>query len=616
VTPGLTTAAQGWALAGRASEGAGRVRATFARGEGREVAITYELGARRATLDAGGGRVVALSLSTDPAGAIDPASWTCSCPAAGVAACLHVALAARGLAEEAEHDEGGGVDLGEDAPDPRYAADLELSPGLAAAAARSDAAIERIEGGGLRVLAATVTPAAGGGLACDCPMRDAPACLHRALAAAWGRGERHAHADAAAPRATPAAPAGGAAAAAAAGAPAARAGEELPAEDVDRFRPTLDRVEALVAELVSFGLQRATPATLERVDALVIAARALGVRDGAPRHAGLGRIARGLERLRQILGEFQARLVTTTELDVLGELAVLRNLARAVRANTGALPLADFAGATQQEYLEVPAIDAQGLGFEAWTTPAGFAGVTAFVADLRSGRVLTRTNTLPADLAADFASRGWSSNSWADQLAAQPAFAGASVTYLDLARNRFLLSGAMVAPDSGRLSGSGKTQLGKRPPIPLDDPKLRPSTILGAADAVRIASRLGFDPLGRPPSSPPVAILPVRSISASRFDRASQRLSLAVETDRGARVGCALTYRDDRALWIDNLERLARAVTPPRALFVRLRLDGGALVIEPLTAYFEKGPPRHLTYKPLDVEVKRPATTPGEEVKG
>jgi hypothetical protein len=186
--PGLDAAVQGWALAGRASEGVGRVRATFARAEGREVAITYELGARQATLDAGGGRVVALSLATGPAHATDPASWTCSCPAAGVAACLHVALAARGLAEEADHDGAGGADLREDASDPRYTAVIEISPGLAAAAARSDAALERVEGG-LRVLAATVTPAVGGGLACDCPMRDAPVCLHRALAAAWGRGE-------------------------------------------------------------------------------------------------------------------------------------------------------------------------------------------------------------------------------------------------------------------------------------------------------------------------------------------------------------------------------------------------------------------------------------------
>jgi hypothetical protein len=162
----------------------------------------------------------------------------------------------------------------------------------------------------------------------------------------------------------------------------------------------------------------------------------------------------------------------------------------------------------------------------------------------------------------------------------------------------------MVAPDSGRLSGSSKTQLGKRPPVPIDDPKLRPGTILGAADAVRIASRLGFDALGRSPSSPPVALIPVRSFSASRFDRASQRLSFLIETARGATIPCILGYRDDRALWIDNLERLARAATPPRALFARLRLEGGALALEPLTAYFEKGGPRHLTYKVLEIEVK------------
>jgi hypothetical protein len=77
-------------------------------------------------------------------------------------------------------------------------------------------------------------------------------------------------------------------------------------------------------------------------------------------------------------------------------------------------------------------------------------------------------------------------------------------------------------------------------------------------------------------------------------------------------VPIALTYRDDRALWIDNLERLARALTPPRALFARLRLDEGALALEPLTAHFDKGGPRHLTYRPLDVELRRQAAVAEE----
>ncbi|MCC6557448.1 MAG: hypothetical protein IT372_31240, partial [Polyangiaceae bacterium] len=86
----------------RSAPGPGRVRVTFSRGDGRTMAITYELGARRATLDAGQGREIALSLSADPGQAADLAAWTCSCPAAGAAPCLHVALAARGLAEAAE----------------------------------------------------------------------------------------------------------------------------------------------------------------------------------------------------------------------------------------------------------------------------------------------------------------------------------------------------------------------------------------------------------------------------------------------------------------------------------------------------------------------------------
>jgi hypothetical protein len=482
----------------------------------------------------------------------------------------------------------------EDAPDPRYACALAPSPGLAAAAARrAGAPVERGDGC-VRVLGATVRRA-GDTLTCDCPMGGEPACLHRLLADAWARGERVGAGNDLAPAALlDAAPD-----TAAALEGRARAGEKLPPEDEARFAPILARAETLIAEILTFGLQRTTRATLERIDALSTLARTAGVREGAPRHAGLGRLLRTVARLRRALAELQDRLVTTTERDVVRELAVLHDLVRALRANTGALPLSSYAGAVQQEYVEVPAIDGQGLGFEAWVTPAGFAGVTAYVADLRTGRVLTRTGTLDAGLAAQAAARGWGSASWASELAGKPAFASGPITFLDLARGRFRLVGALVAPDSGRLSGSGKTQLAARPRIAMDDPRLRPSTLLDAGDAVRIARRLGFDPLGRPPPSPPVALLPVGRVTPSRFDRVAQTLRFEIVSPGGGRIACALTYREERALWIDNLEALCRAAPPPRFLFARLSLDGGGLTAEPLAATFDEGEPRQLTYRPL-----------------
>ena len=623
MTPGLEAAAARYTLVDRAGDAPDRTRVTFSPEHGPSLVVAYDLGARRAVLEAQDGRALHLTFPDDLTRALDPTAWRCTCPAAPLGACLHAALAARGLGETTGDD--APLDLGADIPDARYALDLEAPPGLTAAAAAADASVERADGG-LRITVNARAPGpsepadsgervpenartsgalvtlADGALRCDCPMGAAPACLHRLIAAAWARRDRptpplslslsrvappEGRVGGAAPFTAPAVP--------------------VPGEDLARFGAVLERVDTLVAELISFGLQRATAATLERIDALALAARALGVRDGAPRQAGLGRIARTLDRLRQVMDELRQRLVTTTEYDVLRELSVLRNLARAIRANTGALPLADIAGATQQEYIDAGVVDAQGLGLEAWTTPAGYAGVTAFVADLRTGRVLTRTATLPAEIAEGFADRSWGSATWADQLVAQPAFAGATVTYLELARGRYLLTGAMIAPDTGRLSGSGKTQLARRPPVSLTDPRLRPHALQGAADAVRLAARLAFDPLGRPPTSPPVGLVPVRAVSPAHFDRLTQRLTLTIETAAGARAPCALTYRDERALWIDNLERLGRITPPPRALFCRLRLGGegedraaGALILEPLTAHFEKGGPRHLTYRPVE----------------
>jgi hypothetical protein len=158
-----------------------------------------------------------------------------------------------------------------------------------------------------------------------------------------------------------------------------------------------------------------------------------------------------------------------------------------------------------------------------------------------------------------------------------------------------------VAPDSGRLSGSKKTQLAKRPPLPFADPKLRSSVLLGAADAVRIVRRLGFDALGRPPASPPVALVPIKAVAPSSFDRATQRLFLEVLSEAGPSLPVVLHYKDDKALWFDNLEKMAKAKTQPKALFARFLLDSGGFRIEPLTAYYAQGPAQHLTHRPLEV---------------
>ena len=435
---GLQTALAAWVLSDRAAPGEGSVRAVFKRrAPAQRLEISYALKEGRASLDAGAGRVLRLSVrGEDVAG--DPSAWTCDCPAGRELVCLHAALAARGLAEDVE----AGAPGEDEAPDPSFACALEAPSGMLAAAERSRAALERV-GEGIRVLGATVTrgasrtrlrlphgrrarvpaPAAGGRLGAGPPAGAPGRRRHRR--ARPGRRPRRAVPEERAPR----------------------AGEQLPPQDVERFRPIVDRADALVAELLTFGLQRMTKVTLERVDTLVLRPARPGCATApraTPAWGGWCARWRGCARC----WRSSWPRVTTTELDVLHALAVVRNLGRALRANTGALPLIDFAGPTQQEYEQVPVLDVQGLGFEAWVTPTGFAGTTVYVADCRTGRIYTRSNTLPEDLASRMAAESWSA-SWADQLAAQPAFAGRSESYLELARSRFLLSGALLAQDSG-----------------------------------------------------------------------------------------------------------------------------------------------------------------------
>ena len=594
---GLDTVLTRFTLVSRVSTGNG-LKATFARAApARKMLIAYAAGSRQASLSVADRSMQLRVEAGEPA---DPASWRCDCPL-GVN-CLHAALAARGLTDEVA---AGSAALADEPPDARFVfSTVEAVPsGLAAAASRSSASIERADDDAVRCDGATVRRT-DTRLSCDCPMGAHSTCLHRLVVEAWARGERAAtrgtavQARAGASTSRPIAEA----------VVKARPGERLAPEELARFGPLLGRTSKLIAELLTFGLQRTTSMTLERLDALVIAVKTLGVRDAAPRDAGLGRLLRTLERLRQVLEDFQRRLVTTTELDVMRELAIARNLIRALEANTGALPLMDFAGATQQEYEPTAVLDIQGLGLESWTTTAGFGGVTSYVADLRTGRILTRTNALPSE---QLDAMG---GNWRDQLAASPAFAGASVTYTELARGRFLLSGALVAADAGRLSGSGKTQLAKRPALAMADEKLRSATLLAGGDAIRLARRLSFDALGRPPPSPPLVLVPVAKVGPTHFDRLTQQLSVSLLTPAGVELPCVLTYRDSISLWVDNLDRLSRTMTAPVAVLCRLRLELGGLFIEPLTAHFADGKPQHLTFTRLEVPMRALVAT--EETPG
>jgi hypothetical protein len=241
------------------------------------------------------------------------------CSARAASPSLHVALAARGLAEAAE-DDAPPVDLGDGAPDPRYAVSLDASPGLLAAAARTEASIERIENG-LRVLAATVSIASGGGLACDCPMRDAPACLH----ASPRLGPRQAPRRQTAPRrGRPA--------------PVAASGPRPRARQLRQGHGSLIHLDARDASSRARQLRPAARVwdTLERVDAWH-RPRALGVRDGAaPRRPA----ARPRARRRAGLGEIQAASSGHRPIAPRDRICATRP-----RANTGARSLSDFASA-------------------------------------------------------------------------------------------------------------------------------------------------------------------------------------------------------------------------------------------------------------------------------
>ncbi len=441
---------------------------------------------------------------------------------------------------------------------------LAAPRGLREAAAKSEFVVEPLSDGSVRVGAATVARSEGV-LSCDCPMGDMPFCLHRLIA--LGVPERP-QAQSLPPPSSPG--------------PWRREGERLPAEDLVRFQPILDEISALISTILTLGLRRGSKVLSVRLERALLLALSLRPRPSAPREAGFGRVTRSLERLSASLPALEGPDPGRAETRALAELAVLRNLIRALRANTGKLPLADIAGASRSEYIEISSLEVQGLGLEAWGIASDTFGLSAYLAVLGTNRILVRS--VLAKGKTNEGQPGRLPLAWAERAARGPAFAHGSVTMRDLAHGRFALSGARFAPSTGRLSGSGTTSAASRPTLPLDDELLRPFVLSNATSAVRLAELLTFDPLGRPPPTQSLVLLPVRSLSPSDFDASTQRLSLRIRTQGGATLPTTLPFREERSLYFDNIEILSRAARPPAWLFVRLGRDGGELVVEPITA--------------------------------
>jgi len=455
--------------------------------------------------------------------------------------------------------------------------------GLLRAASRSKLVVSPLGEEAFRVGEATVHLREG--LAtCDCPMGDAPACLHRTLALGGTNletAEPSMTASVRAPR------------------------ERLPVEDLARFSPLLAEIDALLAAMLTMGLRRAARVCLHKTRTLAAKAAAMKPRPRAPREAGLGRIARSLDRLAVLLPSIGGANAGASEGRALAEMAVLRNLGRAIRANMAALPLVDFAGALRSEYVEVPTLEVQGLGLEAWLDPAGNAGLTAYVAviggDRMVSRVLSRTTLMR------FTPGQTIPPTWIESLASGPAFARSGATMRDLSRGRFVLSGARVAYATCRLSGSGATNASVESPLSPDDARLAPFVLQNLQDALRLGKALAFDPLGRPPPSLPIVLLPIASLSPSDFDPATQRLTMRLGLVGGASLATSLSFREDRSRFFDNLEVLSRAVIQPRWLCARLVREEGELVIEPITAVFSLLGPRDLDIDVLGREIEEKA---------
>ncbi|MFX0066456.1 MAG: hypothetical protein ACFFC7_30230 [Candidatus Hermodarchaeota archaeon] len=160
--------------------------------------------------------------------------------------------------------------------------------------------------------------------------------------------------------------------------------------DAEFVQTCLTELDQLVVDLATQGLQRASSATLEWVNALAIKART----------AKLANLERQLKYLAEIINKY---LEKDIDLDVgqfltrLNYISTLIHLSHKILDGDiieNAPPLVIF-GQLRSEYVPIGNLDLQCIGGKYWRTESGFIGCTLYFCDLEKSRLLSVVNARP-----------------------------------------------------------------------------------------------------------------------------------------------------------------------------------------------------------------------------
>ncbi|PJI93508.1 hypothetical protein [Luteimicrobium subarcticum] len=508
-----------------------------------DVAVELTVGAHTVTMTADG-----------------PATARCTCPSAVV--CQHVVAAGLWLAE---HPSGTGASPvgADDGPrdgmvdvlhDELMALDetaLRAAAGLAACRSAHqilddlDDAPTVTRGRALEVRfphPALVARYPGGGVAgvvLDAPVR-APERYRVAAVLAWQR----AHGLVLPPPAAPSARTRPSAA------------EESLAAARDRVRAS---VVAVLRDTVRIGVSHLSPAVVDRLTTAAVGAQ------GVEYH----RLARALRGVADQADLVLARSARADDLALLDEVAAAHALVVALdtAAADGRAPAA-LVGRARTAYEGTRPLDLVGLGGVPWRSGTGYHGVTAVFWSPTLGRMLTRTDARPVDLAGFDPRARW----------VQPAPWSGLSSPADTAGRAITLTGARLSAD-GRLSGAG--------PVSARATPLDGSALVDRLPVRTTWETLGGDPVrgltGAGDAAEAWVVLRPASSSDARWDPAEQVVRWQLADGEGAVLDVELPWSRLHAHAVDRIERLGDSLPADALVVVRVRRTRGRLVGEPLS---------------------------------
>jgi hypothetical protein len=310
-------------------------------------------------------------------------------------------------------------------------------------------------------------------------------------------------------------------------------------------------VQATLAEMVSLGLSRLSPGMAQRLATLGVSAHGVDL----PR---LERLLHGLAD--EVQASLRRDALASTP-SMLGRAARIHALCIALET-----PRAELVGRHRSRYDALPELELMGVGAQSWRTRSGYAGLTVWFHDVRSGGFCTWSEARPvAGQTFDPRARAAAPGPWTG-----------CESPLKAARSHVRLRPAWRSP-ARRISGRESSHLIVLGPTAVDTvPAVDDWSVLAA----RAPEALSFD-LGEPDETGALVVLAPSAWGSVTYDSIHQESRVAVLDAQGRALPLVLAHAPGQQQALEALEAAATGV-PPR-VFGRLFLLRGRLVVHPVS---------------------------------